>query len=127
MKKISTPVKILIVVILLVIIVVAIRKYRASKQENASTATTPIKASSGITTKPALICENTTVLKKGSKCDRVEWAQYEINKVASKLGIAKLAQDGIFGTKTEAAFKKLLGKSSASYAEVRDKVAELNK
>ncbi|TXI86451.1 MAG: hypothetical protein E6Q36_09360 [Chryseobacterium sp.] len=125
MKKISTPTKILIAVIILVIIIVVIRKKRA-KQAEETTIKTPNKAITGITTKPALICENTTPLKKGSKCDRVEWAQYEINKVASKIGIAKLAQDGIFGTKTEAAFKKLLGKTSASYAEVRNKVAEIN-
>lgn len=70
-------------------------------------------------------CTNETVLKKGMKCDRVQWCQYKINQVASILGIAKLTNDSIFGSKTEQAFQKLLGKKTGTWNEVREKCNQL--
>lgn len=70
-------------------------------------------------------CTNTTVLKRGDKCDRVQWSQYKINQVATIIGIANLSEDSVFGAKTETAFQKLLGKKTGTWNEVQSKVNAL--
>lgn len=64
--------------------------------------------------------DNNTVLKRGSKGDRVDWVQYYFNKyVAEKKKMTPLARDGIFGAKTEAAVKATLGKTSTTWTEYK--------
>lgn len=111
-------------VILIVIIFIIVKVVRAKKLNSTPIASTTTSTASVTSTgtSSAGTCSNSTILKRGTKCDRVQWAQYKINKVSSKLGIAKLVDDGIFGSKTEAAFQKLLGKKSGSWNEVQAKV-----
>lgn len=91
---------------------------------NTSSQTTQITTSSSGTSSNGS-CTNDTVLKKGMSCDRVEWSQYKINQVASQLGISLLVKDSKFGSKTEQAFQKLLGKKTGSWNEVLSKCNQL--
>ena len=60
---------------------------------------------------------------------RVSWIQYEYNRL---VGVAKshgvpgnwftITQDGVYGNQTKQAVNSLLGKTSASYNEVKNKV-----
>lgn len=53
---------------------------------------------------------NDTLLKKGMKAQEVQWLQYLYNKeYIPKNGGTKLAEDGVFGAKTEAAVKRVTG------------------
>lgn len=119
------------IIIGLVIVVVLYVIFKVWKGKNLnstpSQTTAPVTTASytsptGSTTTGASGCTNSSLLKKGSKCDRVQWSQYKINQVASKIGIAKLTEDSVFGSKTETAFQKLLGKKTGSWNEVLTKV-----
>lgn len=63
-------------------------------------------------------CDKNTVLSRGQKSTCVLYAQKQFNRFPAKIGISKLTEDGIFGSKTEAAFTSLLGKKKATYTEV---------
>lgn len=129
--------KIIIGIIILVILYLAYRYHRAKTDNNIvpppTGGTTGNNNATGTNSALGSSCTNTTILKRGSNCDRVEWSQYEINRVASKIGIStknkkgeyKLDQDGKFGSDTEKAFQKLLNKKTASYQEVFNKVKSL--
>lgn len=116
-----------VVVIIVFLIAKAIMSKKGNTKDTTSstggTATASI-VSAGTTTTTAG-CTNTTVLKKGTRCDRVQWSQYKINQVYGRLGISPLTEDGIFGSKTEAAFQKLLGKKSGTWTEVKSKADAL--
>jgi hypothetical protein len=61
---------------------------------------------------------------------RIQWMQYEYNRLVTARIQAqqntpvwpKISEDGVFGTQTKNAINRLLGKSSASYAQVKNKV-----
>lgn len=110
---------IILVVVLVLWIIWKNAKGRKSYTEPSDTTSTP-----SVATAPTG-CTNTTVLKRGSKCDRVQWAQYKINTVRDILKIERLADDGVFGAKTESAFIKLLGKNSGTWNEVKAKADQL--
>lgn len=125
------------IVIALVVILVLYLGYRYWKNKqgsdtekainNASSSGATNSITTGNSTATSQACTNSTVLKRGmSKCDRIQWSQYYINKVASKLGISKLTEDSIFGAKTENAFQKLLGKSTGTWTEVKAKVDSMS-
>ncbi|HLW38818.1 MAG TPA: hypothetical protein VKX31_00410 [Brumimicrobium sp.] len=92
------------------------RNKSEAPQKNAddSTDKKPTGIKNGIPTE----CDKNTVLKRGKSCQAVLYSQKQINMVFDKLGISKLEEDGIFGSKTEAAFLKLLGKKTGAYTEV---------
>lgn len=70
-------------------------------------------------------CDTNTVLKRWDECNRINYAQGQINRVADKLGIPELERDGKFGAKTENAVNKLLGKKTATYNEIVAAVVNL--
>lgn len=123
MKKNKKAIIIIVVIIILIFVVRAI-KSRLDTANDLETGAAQTGGGSNISTTPTTKpCDNNTILKKGSNCkQQVQWSQYEINKVVSQLGISKLIEDGVFGSKTEAAFSKLLGKTTGSYSEVFNKV-----
>ena len=66
---------------------------------------------------------NTATLKKGTKSAEVRWLQWHYNqKIAKTKGLTYLSEDGIFGSKTEAAVKSILGKTTTSWAEWYNKL-----
>lgn len=74
-------------------------------------------------------CTNQTLLKRGSRCDRVQWVQFLYNKYyAIPQGKTKLVEDGIFGANTEAAVKTIMGTITTTYADfynrIQSKVSE---
>lgn len=62
---------------------------------------------------------NDTILKRGSKGAKVKELQELINKRmrATNMGFPELAEDGIFGAKTESRLQLLTGKKSISINE----------
>lgn len=64
---------------------------------------------------------NDTVLKKGSRGAKVKELQVLINKglKAKNMGFPNLAEDGIFGAKTESRLQLLIGKKSISINEFK--------
>jgi|GEM_PF-6515925 len=119
----------IIIGLVIVVVLYTIFKVWKGKKQNSLPApsTAPVTTASytsptGSATTGASGCTNSTILKKGIECDRVQWSQYKINQVLKQLGIAKLADDGVFGSKTETAFQKLLGKKTGSWNEVLTKV-----
>lgn len=120
--------QIIIGLVIVVVLYTIFKVWKGKKQNslpapsNVPVATASYTSPAGGSTSEASGCTNSSILKKGSKCDRVQWSQYKINQVASKLGIAKLTEDSVFGSKTEAAFQKLLGKKTGSWNEVLSKV-----
>lgn len=134
MKKTNTKTKSIVIALVVILVLYLGYRYWKNKQ-SISTEKAINNASSGATNSittgnsaaTSQVCTNSTVLKRGmSKCDRIQWSQYYINKVASKLGISKLTEDSIFGAKTEQAFQKLLGKSTGTWTEVKAKVDSMN-
>jgi len=117
------------------IAVFLIIKNKKKKQEQASEApeksTNNANNSSNGTPKPSTpTCDETKILKKGmntnswESCNYVVWAQNKFNALHAKGTIklpAKLTVDGIFGAKTEQAFKIAMGKTTASWKEIRIK------
>ncbi|HRO75949.1 MAG TPA: hypothetical protein PLP27_07365, partial [Crocinitomicaceae bacterium] len=68
-------------------------------------------------------CTNETVLKRGSKCDRVQWIQHYFNtKVLPKVTGTRLVEDGIFGEKTELAVKQITGSTKTTWTNFKSKV-----
>lgn len=125
--------KVLILIAIGALAFIYIRKVVKLKASANNTAQVPTTGTAGIIASPTTTTttyDNNTVLKYGMNTKTanknvVQWSQSEINKVVSKLGISKLVEDGIFGTKTKAAFQKLLGKSTGSYSDVYTKVQSL--
>ncbi len=93
----------------------------APEQSISTIGTTP-----GTTIVPSNIApevSNDTILKKGSKNDRVQWVQNYYNKyVVPKNGGTKLVEDGVFGSKTEAAVFHVMGKKTVSWTEFKKRV-----
>lgn len=116
-----------VVVIVVFLIAKAIMSKRGNTKETATAGTTATASGTAniVSSGTTAGCTNTTVLKKGSRCDRVQWSQYKINQVYGRLGISPLTEDGIFGSKTEAAFQKLLGKKTGTWTEVKSKADAL--
>lgn len=116
-------------IVLIIVWLVWKRRKGTTAHKTAGTTTSgssgSLPISSGGSTSTSSGCTNTTVLKRGTICDRVQWSQYKINQAASMLGIARLADDGNFGSKTESAFLKVLGKKTGTWNEVNDKVNAL--
>lgn len=123
MKNKSTLKKVIIALVIIFVIYLIWKNIKGKNAQGSTTATGSNSVSSGSssTSSASSGCTNTTVLKKGSKCDRVQWSQYKINAIRTILGIEKLAEDGVFGSKTEAAFQKLLGKKTGTWNEVLTK------
>lgn len=66
---------------------------------------------------------NDTILKRGSRNDRVFWVQSHFNKyVAPAKNLKKIEWDGIFGEETEKAVKATLGKTSTTWTEFKKHV-----
>lgn len=82
-------------------------------------------SSSNATKFKQIECDTNTVLKRWDECNRINYAQGQINRVADKLGIPELERDGKFGAKTENAVNKLLGKKTATYNEIVAAVVNL--
>lgn len=131
MKKWSLTKKIIVFAVIALVIYVIYKNVKGKVSRDTSNVSlstastgysTPVSNTGSTSTTTNSGCTNSTVLKKGSKCDRVQWSQYKINQVKDVLGIAKLTEDGIFGSKTETAFQKLLGKKTGSWNEVKTKV-----
>ncbi len=126
--------KLIIGVIILVVVIVVFRFLKKSKGStpgtpppSLTTQTAPVAAPSAPSNpSSAPTCSNDTVLKRGSKCDRVEWVQYYYNKyVAIPLNKTKLDQDGAFGSKTESAVNAVLGKKTTTWSEWKKKLESL--
>lgn len=123
------PEKIIIGLVIVVIILVYMYR-RKSRIENINTSSDLPATPSSNTTTPVTVFDNNTVLKRGMNSSSatlnvIAYSQYELNKVATLKGFEKLSVDGAFGSKTETAFLKVLGKKTGSYAEVYNKVASL--
>lgn len=86
-----------------------------------STSTKPKVSSSGLP-----ILGNTALLKKGTKSAEVRWVQWDFNqRIAKPNGYTLLSEDGIFGSKTEAAVNSVLKKKTTSWAEWKNFVDKL--
>lgn len=112
-----------------VALVVAYLIYRAwkAKKENAPVTpptnfNTQTPTQTVVNNTPVTI-DNNTILKRGSRNDRVQWVQYYFNKyVKDKKGMVRLDDDGIFGEKTEKAVKATLGKTTTTWTEFKNHV-----
>lgn len=119
-KKVIIGAVVGILLILAVRAVILNKRNKANKseapQKNADDSTD--KKPTGIKIGMPMECDKNTVLKRGKSCQAVLYSQKQINMVFDKLGISRLEEDGVFGSKTEAAFLKLLGKKTGAYTEV---------
>lgn len=111
--------QILIGVLVVVILIALYLKFRKPKDSNevsiSSGGTSNTPTSSGMKR-----VGNDTVLKYGTKAEEVKWVQTLYNSIyAVPLGKTKLTVDGIYGTKTQAAVKFVLGKTTTSWTEFK--------
>lgn len=103
----------IIAIIVVIILVIAYRmRNKSSKTETIPGTTTTYTSSAS--TLPKL--GNNATLKSGTKAEEVKWVQsYYNSKIAVPLNKTKLAVDGIFGPKTQAAVKSVTGSTSTSW------------
>lgn len=108
------------------------KKIEAESKKPASTPSSSSSTSSSSTSTSGSGVTNDTVLKLTSplmKNDRVQWVQYLNNKYAKakkakdkNSNLAILTEDGIYGTKTEAAVNRLMGKKTTTWTEFQTRV-----
>ncbi len=113
---------IIIVVVILLILVLAYfnRKKSQTTAPGAPSSTGTTIPISGYT---QTSCTENTVLKKGIQCDAVKSAQNLINSRRFLYAISPaLTIDGKFGSKTEAAFQKILDKKTATLTELQNSI-----
>lgn len=123
--------RIVIGLIILVIVILLFRQYRKNRDKDKGTNdSSNTTTQSGGNNSSASTFTETTILKRGmnsSKASKnvIKWSQYEINQIRSKTNLPKLAEDGIFGEKTEKAFNVVLGRNTGTYREVYNRVREI--
>lgn len=123
-KKNNTTRNIIIGIVILVVIYFVFKNFKTNNTNTNTNATnsTPNNINNTPTqTQPA--CTNTTILKRGSKCDRVQWVQNYFNtKVLPKVVGTPLVEDGVFGEKTELAVKQITGYTQTSWSAFKSAV-----
>lgn len=115
-----------IIIVVVILILFFVVRYVRARNDQAGEKSLPgpssgSGSSSGSPKATPTVIDNNTTLKKGmAKNDRVMWVQSHFNKyVAPARGYAKIAYDGVFGSKTEDAVFKTLGKKTTTWNEFK--------
>lgn len=114
-----------VIIVIVIIVLLFVFRYAKSRIENAKTSKEDEGAIYTTPKSPVLtVIDNNTILKKEmAKNDRVKWVQNYFNKyVAPSRGLAKITYDGVFGSKTEDAVFKTLGKKTTTWTEFKSHV-----
>lgn len=123
MKKVSTPVKIFVTISLIIVIYLVYTKYKAKKETTTVADETPVTPSLPNSNVGTTAVNNDTILKKGSKNDRVLWLQGYYNKYVAPIDHKdKIEYDGIFGSETEKAVKHVMGTTSTTWTKFKSRV-----
>lgn len=110
--------RIAIGIIVGVILLALLIKYGLRPKDTTNATSSSGSGSSGSGSSGLASLGSNTTLKRGSKGQEVQWVQYAYNKYrATPLGTTKLAQDGVFGPKTEAAVKSVTGSTSTTWTK----------
>ncbi len=121
-NKAKNAIVIIVIILILFFVVRYIRARNDQAGEKSLLGSSPSSGSSSGSSKPTpTVVDNNTTLKKGmAKNDRVMWVQSHFNKyVAPARGYAKISYDGVFGSKTEDAVFKTLGKKTTTWTEFK--------
>lgn len=114
-KKNSAGIWIVIIVIVLILLFVLWSKKGTAQNLPTNTITPPNNSTTTPTTTYVTITDQ-TLLKKGMNNSHVAKLQKLINQTNLAYGLPAISEDGVFGSGTEAALKKLTGKTEISYA-----------
>lgn len=123
MKKISTPVKVVAGLAIIIVVYLIYTAYKAKKDVSDQVNETPVTPSAPNSNPGTATVNNDTVLKKGSKNDRVLWLQGYYNKYVVPIDRKdKIKYDGIFGDETLKAVKHVMGTDSTTWTKFKARV-----
>lgn len=114
--KLTTKNKIIAAGVVLILAIIIIRRVSRNKPEEKIEEQTEANTNQE---GKKIVCNSSTVLRKGSKCTKqVKQAQEIINLYYAGINIPRISVDGVFGSKTETGFYDILYKSSGTTKEL---------
>src|SRR5690554_4101648 len=114
--KLTTKNKIIAAGVVLILAIIIIRRVSRNKPEEKIEEQTEANTNQE---GKKIVCNSSTVLRKGSKCTKqVKQAQEIINLYYAVINIPRISVDGVFGSKTETGFYDILYKNSGTTKEL---------
>jgi len=112
--KLTTKNKIIAAGVVLILAIIIIRRVSRNKPEEKIEEQTETNQEG-----KKIVCNSSTVLRKGSKCTKqIKQAQEIINLYYAVINIPRISVDGVFGSKTETGFYDILYKNSGTTKEL---------
>ena len=114
--KLTTKNKIIAAGVVLILAIIIIRRVSRNKPEEKIEEQTEANTNQE---GKKIVCNSSTVLRKGSKCTKqIKQAQEIINLYYAVINIPRISVDGVFGSKTETGFYDILYKNSGTTKEL---------